>query len=388
MVHIIEKPEKIAALGAAFLEQSLTLPKLFSRKSFDEYAGAQDDVINHVIEGVLPYRTYGWRSDRAQPIQWDEYAEKKVQVGFSADVPYSGVRLTDEQAKMDTDGWAKLTRKQGEAIGKGLNHEAAAYIRGLGSVVGGHPGFDYAVKVGVPNYDLRWGLNKAKLVFDRLANGIGGPRTMVVGTGWEEAILNDEKLTFANIVGESEAVGALREATLGRRSGIDFVVDLTLDEDEAYLFVPSAFTWLVAAPAVPRSVPAGALGSSEGVPVRWLQDYDTEYFRDRSVFNNWSGFKPVTDRLVGFDRSQKQGVVGDYDHFVRGIKLTLTESKEDADTATTVPVATSGTSEAAKRATELANLTGIKPWTARTVEQAHPAMNVTVINEAPTGEDA
>lgn len=380
MVHEVIKPEKIAALGAVALEQELTLPKRFARKSFDAYKFARDDKVNITIEGVLPYRLKGFRWDRADELVFDEYQEKTIQVGFDASTPYSAVYLTDEQNEFDLGGWAKLAGKQGSAIGRGLNQAAAQFVQngGSDSAVGATP-FAYPVELGVPEYALRWGLTQARAIQNRLM--APGKRTLIIGTDWELALLNDEKLNLAQNVGDSEAVSALRNATIGHRFGYDIIVDPTIPADEAYALTDQAFVWLAAAPTVPQSVPFGATASHEGVPLRWLRDYETEKWRDRSVFNLWSGFHVVTDTLAGYSHEERKGIVGTHQHFVRGIKLKLASDKAGADAAMKFPRSSgSGVTDAEK---ELQALTDLKAVTAPTFEAVNPALNVTVQAEAP-----
>lgn len=90
MVHQVVKPEKIAATAAVLLEEQLVVPAVFRREGIDKYKGAADDTINVVVEGVLPFRTYGWRNDRSTEIVFDEYKERKVAVRFGGDM-YNGV---------------------------------------------------------------------------------------------------------------------------------------------------------------------------------------------------------------------------------------------------------------------------------------------------------
>jgi len=310
MVHQIVKPEKIVATAAVILEESLVTPAVFQREGIDAFKGAEDDTINVVVEGVLPFRTYGWRNDRSTSIQFDEYKERKVPVTFGGDI-YNGVRLTDEQNDMDLQGWAKLARKQTEAIGRGLEWEASKYLRDA----------PYAVELGISESNIRGGLTRARGVLNKLR--APGRRTILVGAGWEEALLNDEKLAFASNVGEAEAVSALREATLGRRFNFDFVVAPELADDEAIALVESAFIFATGAPSVPQSVPFGATASHNGVALTWLRDYETEKRRDRSVFNTYKGFRHVTDPLLGVDDATGQAFVSENEHFVRAIKLTL-----------------------------------------------------------------
>ena len=347
--HDIVKPEKIAATAAVLLEQSLTLPKVFQVESIDQFKGADDDTINIKVPGVLPYRTYGWRNDRTASLQFDEYAERKIAMSFGGDA-YSAVHITDEQATMDFAGWVKLAKVQAEAVGKGLNHEAAEYLR-AGA---------YDVTLGVPEYAVRWGLVQARAALNRL-QAPGGTRTLLVGTDWESALLLDEKLTLAQNVGEGEAVSALRDATLGRRYGFNIVVADELDPTEAYALVDNAFVFMNGAPLVPQSVPIGATSSYEGIALRWIRDYDTLKLRERSVFNTYKGFRQVKDILVGYD-ANRNGFVGDYEHTVRAIKLSLASTKTLATTATSVPVtvADPGTDAAKLKANEFVAITGFK----------------------------
>src|SRR5690606_35188784 len=138
----------------------------------------------------------------------------------------------------------------------------------------------------------------------------------------EAALLEDEKLNLASNVGEGEAVSALREATIGRRFGFDFVVAQEMDPDTAIALVDSAFVVVTGAPSVPQSVPFGASASADGWAVRWIRDYDMLKFQDRSVFNLYFGTRHVPDILVGKDQDG-QSFVSEHEHFVRAIKLTL-----------------------------------------------------------------
>lgn len=350
MVHQVVKPEKIAATAAVLLEQNLVVPAVFQREGIDQFKGAEDDTINVVVEGILPFRKYGWRNDRSTSIQFDEYKERKIAVTFGGDI-YSGVRLTDEQNDFDLRGWTKLARKQTEALGSGLEDEAVKHLTTQAySVVLATPE-DYA-EAGL----MRKSLIQARAVMNKLRTP-GSSRTLIVGTNWEQALLEDEKLNLAQFVGEDEAVSSLREATIGRRYGFNIVVSQEIGSNDAYALGDSAFIFATGAPTVPQSVPFGATASHNGVALTWLRDYETEKRRDRSVFNTYQGFRSVTDVLAGVS---KEGTVeeGQHEHFVRAIKLTLGGES-------VIPQKASGT--AAQK--ELATFTGvdeIKPLPALT----------------------
>ncbi|ATI18794.1 major head protein [Streptomyces phage Tefunt] len=310
--HVIVKPEKIAATAAVALEQSLVVPALFQREGIDAYKGAENDTINVKVEGVLPFRTYGWRNDRSQPIQFDEYSEKTVAVSFGGNT-YSAVKLTDEQRDMDLGGWTKLLAKQTEAIGRGL--ERGAVDKMLGQ--------SYAVTLAgaKSGRDLRGVLIRAREVLNRFMVPREG-RILLVGSAWETALLSDDKLNLAGNVGEQEAVSALREASIGRRFGFDIIVSLEVPADAAFALHRSAFIFATGAPTVPSSV-TGGTASHNGVALRWLQDYDANYLTDRSVVNTYRGFREVKDQLIGVNAGTGQAYVSEFEHFIRAIKLDL-----------------------------------------------------------------
>ncbi|QNE75317.1 hypothetical protein F0344_12440 [Streptomyces finlayi] len=312
--HDVVKPDKIAATAAVALEESLVVPAVFQREGIDQFKGAKDDAINVKVEGVLPYRTYGWRNDRSTEIQFDTYAERTVQVNFGGDV-YSGVQLTDEQNEMDLQGWAKLMAKQTEAVGKGLEYQAVDYLLNA----------PYEVTLGgaVSGRSLRKTLIRAREVMNKLRVPKEG-RTLLIGSGWENELLSDADLNLAVNVGEAEAVSALREATLGRRYGFNIVTSDELPADFAVAMVSSAFIFATGAPSVPQSVPFGASASYNGVALRWIRDYDSTRLMDRSIVNTYKGFRTVSDFLIGRDNANpSQGFVSEHEHFVRAIKLDL-----------------------------------------------------------------
>lgn len=310
MVHQVIKPEKIAAVAAVALEQQLVVPAVFRREGIDQFKGAKDDTINVVVEGVLPYRSYGWRADRSAEVVFDEYTERKVAVTFGGDI-YSAVKLTDEQNEMDLPGWTKLASKQVDAIGRGLEFQATDYLRNDAP---------YEVEVTLDEADLKGSLIKLRSVMNKLR--VPGSRTMLVGTDIETALLADDKLFGAPASDAGDVGSALKEATIGRRYGFDFVVAEELGATEAVAMVESGFVFATGAPSVPQSVPFGASASHEGVAIRWIRDYDSTRFQDRSIFNTYKGFRHVDDVLVGTD-AQGQAFVSTANHFVRAVHVTL-----------------------------------------------------------------
>lgn len=307
--HTPVKPEKIAGTAAVSLEEQLVVPAAFRREGIDQFRGAKDDTVNVKVPGVLPFRSYAWRNDRSTAINFDQYKERKVPMTFGGN-GYSGVQLTDEQLNMDFNGWADLAAVQTDAIARGLNSEAVSALLAA----------PFEVVVTLDQANLRSSLIKLKKVADRLR--APGDRVLYVDDELEIALLDDDKLQLAQNVGDAEAVSALREATLGKRYGFNFVSAGEMPAGESVLGIGDGFVFLNAAPVVPQSAPFGATASSNGVALRWIRDYDSDHQVERSVFNTWYDFDYITDPLVGKDGSDNP-FVSLANHFVRGVKVEL-----------------------------------------------------------------
>lgn len=318
MAHTIVKPEKIAAAAVVALEKQLVIPALMQREGIDQYKGAENDTINVKIRGVLPFHTYAWRNNRSSPITFDDYAERSYPVQFGGNI-YSAVKLTDEQADFDLNRWAELMAVQTEAVGRGLEYEAADTVVNA----------PYAVTLGgaVSGRDKRATLVAARETLNKLRCPMDG-RVLLVDSNWEAALLNDDKLNLAQNVGDIEAQNALREATIGRRFGFDIVTSLELPANMAVAMIPSAFVFASGAPGVPASIKSGGTAAYNGVALRWLQDYDPDHLQDRSVVNTYRGFREVVDPLMGRDSGTGQAFVSTHEHFVRAIKLNLTATAD------------------------------------------------------------
>jgi len=347
--HLFVKPEKLVAAAVGLLEQNLLIPNTFQKEGIEKFQGAEGDAYSTKVEGILPYRTYGWRNDRSTTIQYDELAERKVTVNFGDDV-YSGVKVTDEQMTMDVEGWAKFLTPQAKAVGRGLQRRAVDHLVNA----------DYQAVIGNAEGNLRGALIEARKVMNAF-NVPDEERFLAVGTDFESELLNDDKLNLAQNVGEGEAVSALREATIGRRFGFNIFVDQTIPSDAAYAYVRSAFVFVSGAPAKPRGATYGASTSYEGIGLSWVVDYDADRQVDRSVVKTFPGFRSVKDVLVAHDEATKQEFIVPGEHFVRGVKLTL-----------------DGSSNYPEAGSDLAKATGIssdKLWTptGRVATEADPA---------------
>lgn len=332
MVHQIVKAEKLSLMAVGMLEQELLVPKLFTRVGIDAFKGAADDTVSVTVEGVLPHHDYAFRNDRSSPIVFDDYAERKIAVTFGGNV-YSAVKVTDEQFDFDLQDWGKLLRPQCKAVARGLGRRAIAALTGQ----------TYNVTIGNAQGDLRGALVEARRVLNKFNVPMDG-RYLLVGSGFESALLGDDKLRLALNVGDANAEDVLASATLGTLYGFRVVVDQTIGADDAYACAGSGFIFLSGAPSVPASVGFGATTSFEDIALRWVRDYDPTYMQDRSVVNTYAGFRAVEDVIVGWNPALNGGlgseVVSTDEYFVRGVKITLDGSSNYPAAASELAVIT------------------------------------------------
>lgn len=315
--HTKIKPEKLAATAAELMERELVVPKLFARKGIEEFKGAKDDTINVRVPGILPARDYEWRNNRAQPLLFDEYRERKLAVRFGGNA-YSATMLTDEQREMDFMGWTQdILPAQSRAVARKLEYGAIKALKdGKYSVTIAAEGRARGLQGNVINAIIearhalnRMGASKVK-------------RTLIIGSDWD-TILQDALLIQASAVGDKYGESAFADALIGRIKGFDIVVSEDIAPDEAYALTGDSFVFLNAAPGVPDSAVAGAsMLSQDGIAMRWLRDYDPQYQVERSTVNTWYGYQQVLDPVI-YVNDQGQEVVSDDEYNIRSVKLTL-----------------------------------------------------------------
>lgn len=315
--HTPVNPERNAATALAAIEDSLVLPNFMQKEGIDQFKGAKNGAVNIKVEGVLPYREYGWKNDRTNPIAFDSYAERSITVNFQGDI-YSAVQLIDEQATMDAIGWDRLAVKQGEAVGRGIEQKALTAIKSQ----------SYDVGVLVNEGDMRGALVYLRRVANALK--VPGKRVLVISPDFEMALLNDPDLTIAANVGDARAAQAVQDATLGRLLGFEIVVAPELGgagTKDAYLFIDNAFVVATGAPVSPASVKHVATKATpNGFATRWLTDYDANYLTDRSVVNTYVGFRAIKDPVITtgtVNGLTGQAIVSSSEYLIRAVEIDL-----------------------------------------------------------------
>ena len=328
--HTVVKPQILLEAAVAALEENLIVSNLVTRRTdFAPFFGAEGDTISQRVEGTLPVRLYGVRNDRSKPIVTDTYAETVVNVTIDAERPYSATRLTDEQRMWDfNDGWARLISKQTKTLGNYLEHSVLKQI--LGAPVERIVKIDdgaTAVKAAIAiNQDVYFNaVVDATTSLDRMR--VPGGESLIALCGYEFAnrIVKSNRLVVDNGAG----AGAFASAKLGTMAGVTFVVDRSVPPMDAILFSKSAFVSYNACAPVPDSVKQGSIINKGGYALRWLQDYESGYLSDRSVFDTFHGSAYTRDRISVFDGVSQNVIDDQNDYFVRAIKLTVDPTAVD-----------------------------------------------------------
>lgn len=306
-----------------------TVTKRSDMKTFFKSAG---DTISQRVKGTVPVRTYTARNDRSQPIITDNYAETVVTLTIAADRPYSAIKLTDEQLDWDfQDGWGDIIDAQTSSIASYLEHGVLNQIL--------KAPYERIIKVAATdpaNQDRFYNAVVDAKKALRLMRTPNDTLICVCGVDFEEKILKSNRFLKDQGTGDS----ALTTATLGTIAGVQFVSSTQIPADEAYMYAKSGFLVFTGTPSIPKSVPFGALASANGWALRWLQDYDTAYLTDRSVFDTYAGYSYVKDFISVFDGTSRE-MISPERYFVRGVRMVLDTSavsaKEPGDGGTSTP---------------------------------------------------
>jgi hypothetical protein len=291
VANAIAKAEKLVSQGVGVLQRELVLPRLVTRFGKPDFVGAKNDTINHRIPSLLAGRDYEWRT-RTAPIVVDELNETTIPVTLDKH-PYNAIGLTDEELTLDISSWGEqIAQPQVRAVAEKLESYIATAMENA----------DYANTVhfspDIDDPDDR-SFYKVALKARRYLNEENVPaagRVIVLGTAVEEAALDSKHLIEVDKAGDDSA---LRDAIIGRIAGFTVIGNVNgVDPDFAVAMHPSAFALGNVAPEVPEGATAGAVTMFEGLALRWIRDYDSNYLRDRSVYSSFAGAASVEDQRI------------------------------------------------------------------------------------------
>lgn len=275
-------PETIVRASLGLLAREIVLPRLVFTDAQADFSGQVGDTITIRVPATATARDYEFRT-RTAPIVVDELNETGVPLALDKH-PYHATAVTDEQLSLDI-------RSFGEQVLAPQTRAVAERIEGY--IAGAMTAATYATTVpfveGTDDPYLvavacRKALNKASVPF--------GGRTLLLGADVDAAFLASDKLVKVN---ESGSNSALREASLGRIAGFDVVTSNSIPATEAYAFHRTAFAFVSVAPVVPDGVTFGRGETYQGLGLRWIRDYDSNFMRDRSVVSAFAGATAIAE---------------------------------------------------------------------------------------------
>ena len=163
-----------------------------------------------------------------------------------------------------------------------------AYLLALGSAVSG--------KV-TPTDDAVADAIKARAILTKNAAPLAD-RRFVYGSDFEAELLNTNKLTSAEQVGDAGT--ALREASLGRKYGMDFYVDQNADTAgiSGLAFHKNAFALVTRPLALPAGAAKASIVNYDGFGLRVVYGYDIAKKTDTISIDMLCGVKTLDAKLA------------------------------------------------------------------------------------------
>jgi hypothetical protein len=315
------KPTKVVAFFLEMLRRELVTPLVVTRVSQDFFTGSLNDTVTLRIPGIRAVaRDYEWRTRTAPIVLDDIQGEDGIAIKLDTH-SYSATALTDEQMTLDEiDFAAEVLQPQVTAV---VDRFEGKVVTGLRTA-----DFKEVMSITADTDPLLVALEARRLI-DRNKVAPRAGRFFLVGSDVEAAWLASDRLSRYDSTGQ-EGTPALRDAIVGRLAGTPVVVSSALNPDECFYLHKSAIVLGNVAPVVPAGVTAGRSGiSKDGFAVRWIQDYDPNYLRDRSVVSSFIGVNDIQDErdpATGLVRPANynpgSGVTGPRN--VRGMKITVT----------------------------------------------------------------
>lgn len=283
------KAKKQINFALPMLQRQLIAPLVTTMIGGDNFKGALGDTVSlKVTEGSIAVaREYDFRG-RTGPIVLDDI----FQTGGNFPVKlnthlYSATGLEDEHFTLDDISFAQeVLAPQVAAVAEKMEQKTVAGFRNLSfkhSIA-----FDAADDPHLISIEARRLMDSEKVA---PRNG----RVHLIGSDIAAAWLASDRLSKYESTGET-GTPALRDAIIGRLGGAPVIVHDGLRPEEGYYFHSSGLLVANVAPAVPLGATTGNSGISRlGYGLRWIQDYDANYLRDRSVVSSFYGLNEVRD---------------------------------------------------------------------------------------------
>jgi hypothetical protein len=269
----------ISNLALELLVRTLVLPRTVAAVPGEEFHGANGDTISVRVRQPRAARV---QVTPGAAITLDEIDEVAVDVQVRH--LYNGARLTDETLTLQLEDFGRQVLEPCvSAIAVGAENEIASAMNALTV----DPTIEFAATA-----------TEADTIAQILAareflgeNDVpAGDRWFAVAPDIATRILTLERFTAADATGSASA---LRDATIGKLFGFNFVESTALDPGTAVAYHRSAFVFANRPPVSPRGAADSAVVASQGISLRSLFDYDADTLSDRYVASTFAGAAAV-----------------------------------------------------------------------------------------------
>lgn len=284
------KAKKQASFALPMVERQLVLPLLMTIVGKENFTGARNDTVNFKLRdgSIATARDYDFRG-RTGPIVLDDIYQTGGNMSIRLNTHIvSATGLEDEHFTLDDIDFATdVLAPQVTAVVERVEAKALTAIRNTTSIK--HSlSFD-----GTDDPHLI--ATEAKRLMDSEKAAPYSNRVFVVGNDIAAAFRASDRLSRYDSTG-LEGTPTLRNAVIGTLAGSPVIEHNGLAPNEGFYMHGTSFVLGNAAPNVPRGAVTGDSGiSRRGISVRWIQDYDAQYLRDRSIVSTFMGINEVRD---------------------------------------------------------------------------------------------
>lgn len=283
------KAKKQINYALPLLQRQLIAPLVTTMIAGDNFKGAAGDTVMLKVNSgsVATARNYDFRG-RTGPIVLDDIFQTGGQfpVRINEHV-YSATGLEDEHYNLDDIAFATdVLAPQVTAVAERLEAKTIAGFRSLS--------FKHQLDFDASDDPFLVTLEARRLMdSERVAPREG--RVHLVGSDVAAAWLASDRLSKYESTGET-GTPALRDAIIGRLAGSPVVEHSGLNPSEGYYLHSTGLLVANLAPVVPMGAVTGNSGISRlGYGMRWIQDYDANYLRDRSIVSTFYGINEIRD---------------------------------------------------------------------------------------------
>lgn len=284
------KAKKQASYTLPMVEKQLILPLLLTIVGKQSFVGAKNDTVNFKLKdgSIAVARDYDFRG-RTGPIVLDDIYQTGGNIPIRLNTHIvSATGLEDEHFTLDDITFASdVLAPQATAVVDSVEAKALSAIRNTTSI-------KHTLSFDQTDDPHLVAVESKRLMDEEKVAPYSG-RVFVVGNDIAAHFRASDRLSRFDSTGLA-GTPALRDAVIGSLSGSPVIEHNGLNANEGFYFHGTSFVLGNAAPDVPRGAVTGDSGlSRRGISVRWIQDYDANYLRDRSIVSTFMGMNEIRD---------------------------------------------------------------------------------------------